>query len=141
LSLTDSRYRKLRGWLDKLVANKQSQSNHVLPVEAINYLQQDGLKVTVALMKALAADTQSRGQAFTLMIFPNLMHEPYFACQTKMLKDLAEKEHFDYLDLTPSFLESKKPFDNFLQYHFSPAGHKLVAQQLLECLQGQLGHR
>jgi hypothetical protein len=135
LSLTDSRYRKLRSWFERF--GSAISGMHMRRTSKLAYPQQDGLPVTVSLMKALADEVGKHHQTFVLMIFPNMVHDPYFASQISSLKGLSESEHFCYLDLAPAFLSTKEPLDNFLWYHFSPAGHKLVAKSLFDLIRSQ----
>jgi hypothetical protein len=128
LSLTDSRFRKFRSWLDRTTA--MFSGKPLLRTTSLTYPQQDELQVTSTLVKTFASQVKENGQSFILLIFPNMGHDPYFAKQTDMLSQMARKDGFGYLDLTAKFVDSKRPTDNFLWYHFSPTGHRLVAEQL-----------
>jgi hypothetical protein len=130
LSLTDSRYRKFHAWLDRTCA--LAAGKPLKRTSTLNYPQQDGLKVTTALMKTLACEVKGAGRCFVLMIFPNLSHDAYFASQIALLKELSQSEKFSYLDLTSTFTATKNPYDYFLWYHFSPLGHRLVAKTLAD---------
>jgi hypothetical protein len=129
LSLTDSRYRKFRAWLDRTTA--QIKGEPPRSTTRLGYPQQDGLKVTTALIKALAREVKANSQSFVLVIFPNMGHDPYFSSQVALLQRLANTEQLGYLDLTAAFLDSPRLTENFLWYHFSPTGHRLVAERLL----------
>jgi len=128
LSLTDSRYRKFRAWFDRTTALLSGRPLN--RTTSLHYPQQDELQVTTALVKTFANFVKKNGQTFVVLIFPNMGQHPYFAKQTTLLKCMAKTDGFNYLDLTAKFIDSKRPSDNFLLYHFSPAGHRLVAQEL-----------
>jgi hypothetical protein len=128
LSLTDSRYRKFRAWFDRTSALLHGKP--LTRTTSLNYPQQDELQVTTALVKTFANLVKKNGQTFVVMIFPNMGNDPYFAKQTALLKHMSQTDDFRYLDLTAKFVASEHPSDNFLLYHFSPAGHRLVAQEL-----------
>lgn len=129
LSLTDSRYRKFRAWFDRTTALLNGKP--LIRTSSLHYPQQNELQVTTALVKTFANIVRKNGQDFVVLLFPNMGNESYFAKQTALLKHTAKTDGFRYIDLTTKFQESKHPSDNFLLYHFSPTGHRLVAQELV----------
>lgn len=128
LSLTDSRYRKFRAWLDRTASSLKGKP--MVRTTTLHYPQQDEIQVTTALVRTFANFVKHNGQDFVVLLFPNSGNESYFAKQTALLKNMAKTDGFRSVDLTAKFEGSKHPSDNFLLYHFSPTGHRLVAQEL-----------
>lgn len=128
LSLTDSRYRKFRAWFDRFKAFASSKPQH--QSTSLSYPQPDGLTVTNTLIRTLSQEARESGQSFVLLFFPDMGHDALFAEQIDLLRRTGDSGRFYCLDLAPQFRQCKNQAENFLWYHFSPKGHRLVAQQL-----------
>jgi hypothetical protein len=164
LTLNDSRYRKLDAWLrsttgsmfrakspdsntrqqdacaprsERLSPLQSSISGNAGGTPAPPEMNQDPLKVTLALVHALASEAKSHGQLFIFMMFPNTIGDPDVARQQKQLKSLADQDAFDFIDLLPPF-QNADPDADFIQIHFSPIGHRRVALMLANLFHNKL---
>jgi lysophospholipase L1-like esterase len=139
LSLNESRYRKLRMWLSELTAPKANPTESVARASK-GYATQTGLTVTLGILAQLKAETKAHGESFYLVMFPNWIDDPNLTAQEAVIEPFAKTLNIDYLNLTPAFKSSDNLQANFLEYHFSPRGHELVAQKLFELFVQKLSH-
>jgi len=140
LSLNESRYRKLRSWIDQLsktsaVANAPAG---LRTAAEPTYATQEPLNVTCALIAQFAAETRAKHQLFSIIVFPNWVGDPILHRQIAALKPFSQSLNVNFIDLTPVFFASGDQRKNFFEYHFSPLGHSLAADQLTAMFQNQL---
>lgn len=129
LSINEHDYRKFTA----LLTNIQSKIPFLdAKVKVYNkpYPAQDGLKVTDALIQELNKEVTAAGGRFVLVLFPNNVGDPDFTRQESYFRKMAEAKHIDFIDLTRPFMNTTQYGHLFLEYHFSAAGHRLVAEQL-----------
>jgi hypothetical protein len=138
LSLNESRYRKLRAWIDQLMALTDRNCSGHAAKPSPTYPKQDALNVTCALIAQFASETSAHHQLFSIIVFPNWVKDPVLHRQIAALKPFSESLGISFIDLTPIFFASPDLRANFLEYHFSPQGHELAAAQLLNMLQKRL---
>ncbi|MBI4533962.1 MAG: SGNH/GDSL hydrolase family protein [Candidatus Melainabacteria bacterium] len=132
LSINERFYRKLRSWGMRLLSLCVADNNR--QYAAVGYPKPDGWQVTKKLIQALRGDCKEHGSSFVLMAFPNTLGDPEFAQQLVDLAKVSQSTGFEYIDLTPMFTANPDPNSLFLKYHFSAAGHKIVAEHLAEYL-------
>lgn len=132
LSIHEKLYNKIRGWIASLQAKLQPASK--AGSQRILYPPPDVWPVTKALLHRLNEDCKANGSKLVVMVFPNTVGDPIQAQQTPDLEKFSKQEQFGLLDLTGAFKANPDPNSLFLQYHFSAAGHKLTAEQLVEYL-------
>lgn len=135
LSINEPLYRKITQTLSRLpiVGSASNMPKLLRPTYALP----DPWKVTAALIENLHRDTNRDGAQLVLLLFPNSNDSQEYAKQEALIKDLGKREHMDTLDLTPPFKSCADMKSLFYQYHFSPAGHELVAQQLLQFMKSR----
>ena len=133
LTLNEPRYRKVKSWWQSIVnlPNKFKKPKEGGEHAKALYADQNDMVVTKALLAKLADEAASKKRKFILAVFPNIVGYAPLMVQAKELKILAEHKNFAYLDLSKSFLADREPHSNFIQYHFSAKGHKVVAQELV----------
>jgi len=132
LSIHERLYRKLRSWVLRLASLLAPRSGATGAVAA--YRPQDGWQVTCALIEAMNQECRKHHSRFVLLCFPNLLGDPELSRQRADLEVRSRNRRFAFLDLTPGFANHPDPGSLFLQYHFSTAGHHLVAEQLRQLL-------
>ncbi|MBX9879795.1 MAG: SGNH/GDSL hydrolase family protein [Candidatus Obscuribacterales bacterium] len=124
-------YGKLKNafdWLSNLGNTNKNVSNVLYP-------EQNAFEVTRSLLLDLNKSCKANNSKFVLLVFPNTLGDLDLAYQAKQLLTLSKEENFPSFDLTQSFYDSGNPGALFLEYHFSSAGHKVVADQLTKLLQ------
>jgi hypothetical protein len=137
LSLNESRYRKLRSWIDQFNnAVSAHTEKHLVPIT--QYPKQEPLNVTCALLAQFASETAAHKQMLSVIVFPNWVGDPILHRQIAALKPFSKTIGISFIDLTPVFLATPDLHSNFLEYHFSPQGHDLAARQLANLFQKRL---
>lgn len=124
-------YGKLKNafdWLSNLGNTNKNVANVLYP-------EQDAFRVTRNLLLDLNKSCKANNSKFVLLVFPNTLGDLDLAYQAKQLLTLSKEENFPSFDLTQSFYDTGNPGSLFLEYHFSSAGHKVVADQLTKLLQ------
>lgn len=86
--------------------------------------------LTAALLSATRSDSAKIGADFVIVSFPNIVNDKDYASQISRIDDLAKKEGFRFVDLTPCFQGHQDPAALFVQYHFSGAGHEMAANKI-----------
>jgi GDSL-like Lipase/Acylhydrolase family len=137
LSLNESRYRKLRSWIDQLAKALAPHAEKNV-VSLPQYPKQEPLNVTCALIAQFASETSAHHQFLSIIVFPNWVGDPVLHRQIAALKPFSQSLGVSFIDLTPVFFASKDLRGNFIEYHFSPQGHELAAQQLSDLFQKRL---
>lgn len=122
LSLTDRRFVKMKQWLTR---KKQSRK-----IEPAPYPMQNPDLVGAKLIERLNADVTAKGGRLIVMMFPNTPGYPDLKRQQNMFSKLAQKDGFDYLDLSKPFIDHKNKEELLIEYHFSKIGHKFIADLL-----------
>ncbi|HEY9793528.1 MAG TPA: hypothetical protein V6D22_24220 [Candidatus Obscuribacterales bacterium] len=130
LSIHEALYRKLRGIALKPFAPRFPK---LKPTDA-PYPLQDSTAVTAALLERLNNDCANAHSKLVVVAFPNVVNDPVLAQQIDHFARLAQKDHFGWFDLTPTFRWNPDPMSLFLQYHFSAKGHRIVAEQIADYL-------
>jgi lysophospholipase L1-like esterase len=130
LSIHEPLYRKLRGWVLKPFAPRLPK----LKASDAPYPIQDGKAVTAALFERLNSDCANARSKLVVVAFPNVVNDAEFTQQIELFAKLAEKDHFGWFDLTPTFRWNPDPMSLFLQYHFSAKGHRFVAERIADYL-------
>lgn len=123
-------YGKLKNafdWLANLNAPNKNVPN-------ILYPEQDAFRVTRSLIVDLNNSCKANNSKFVLLVFPNTLGDLDLAFQAKQLAALSKEQRFPSFNLTQSFYDTGNPGAQFLEYHFSSAGHKVVANQLASLL-------
>jgi hypothetical protein len=138
LSLNESRYRKLRSWIDQLGKAMSPHAKDGAPTNVPQYAKQQPLNVTCALIAQFASETSAHHQFLSIIVFPNWVGDPVLHRQIATLKPFSESIGISFIDLTPIFFASPDLRSNFIEYHFSTQGHELAAQQLSNLFQQQL---
>jgi len=134
LTINESRYRKLRLFLTKLMASKKPSNAE----EFVTYPKQDALLVTSSILQELAAESHVQHRSFCLMTFPNWVNDPILAAQYVIFEPFANLIGAHYIDLTKSFKADPQMREDFLEFHFSARGHALVARKLADMVQRDL---
>lgn len=132
LSLNEPWYRKVRGWVTAPFAKRKPKV-----AASTDYKEQDGTKVTSALIARLNEDCRKRGGKLLVVAFPNVVQDPEYGKQIAAVEQLGKATGFEVFDLTPKFRWNPNPKALFLKYHFSSAGHKFVAEKIADYLTGK----
>ncbi len=147
LSIHEPLYNKVRGWLTKLAslpATAFASDSTRTPLGArasrqhqgrLLYPPPDVWQVTRALFHRLNEDCRRQGSKLVIMVFPNVVDDPILARQIPDLEAMGRSEGFGTMDLTQAFRAEPDVHALFLQFHFSAAGHQVVARQLAGYLQ------
>jgi len=138
LSLNESRYRKLRSWIDQISKAMNPHAERGALASVPQYPKQEPLNVTCALIVQFASETSAHHQLLSIIVFPNWVGDPILHRQIAALKPFSESLGISFIDLTPVFFASPDLRANFFEYHFSPKGHELAAQQLFHLFQKRL---
>lgn len=135
LSIKEHEYRKIVSWIEQLYMKLPFVKDKFVPFE-VPYAKQDSIKVTTELLKELHQRSKEIGARFILVMFPNAAGDADYVIQEYAFQKLAAAEGIECIDLTDTFAHAPKERGRlFLEYHFSPAGHQLVADELLKLLQ------
>ncbi len=132
MSLHSPLYHKLTGYWKKLTQSMAGKCG-CLSDYAV-YPQPNAFIVTDAILSALSGECKKHSSKLLVVMYPNLLSEMELGMQSHRIKELSTKEGFGFLDLTEAFKKNPNPNSLFLEYHFSSAGHKLVADELAEYL-------
>lgn len=132
LSIHEKWYRKLRGFVNNAISLTAPRSQQ--RTQTARYPKPEVWPVTKALITEINYECTRHHMRFILMLFPNTIGDPEYSTQIIELQQMSQQEGFGYLDLTPSFKANPNPNSLFLEYHFSAAGHQLVADELQKYL-------
>lgn len=130
LSINEPIYGKLKNAFDWVCGLGDKAGN----VTNVMYPEQDAFRVTRSLLIDLNNACKNNNSKFVLLVFPNTLGDLELGFQSKQLLNLSKEEGFPAFDLTQSFYDTGNPGAQFLEYHFSSSGHKVVANQLAQLL-------
>ncbi len=100
----------------------------------MQYSLQNPWQVTTNIFSAFNNECKKIHSHLVILVFPNTLRNLDLGVQTNVLTEQGKKEQFTVFNLTPSFLSAPDTNNLFYQVHFSPSGHRVVAQQLAKCL-------
>lgn len=125
LMINENGYRKVQHFFNRYFAPHYDWKT--LPPK---YDAQDRMAVTTELIKQFNQEVTRDGAKFLLLAFPNNVRAELLTQQADTLKKLSQTQGFELLDLTQSFHDHPQETSLFIDYHFSSAGHRRVAETI-----------
>lgn len=141
LNINEKLYQKLRKQFNKLFFKAEKVTGTMETGQSIGmpgsiiYPIQDPLAVTSELISSISSRCEAQEAKLIVLTFPNLVKDPVYQSQIDKIKRQSGTDGFAFLDLTACFQSQANPNALFIKYHFSEAGHKLVAEELDKLVQ------
>jgi lysophospholipase L1-like esterase len=136
LNNNEKLYFKWRGRFQNMLSYLKGKNLNAEPPGPV-YAEQDPIKVTDALVVALADKCTKSGSKLIIMLLPDPSGTAAGRQLSAELTKLGAEHGFGLLDLTTAFKQHPQSKDLFLRVHLSSLGHKFVADTLKDYLEQQ----